>query len=154
MSPKSVREVKVDNMTRLVNRYDTDFWGVTGHVISFQNQAASETMIVTSSHTWSFDWSAQATLRESTGKVPARQDITCGDHHSVWLHHRTSTNHRELGMWSCVLLEEEPGHRTQIIELYRVDNNQTNELGLAYMPSKQEVHSAAQPQHNAQQPNY
>ena len=37
MSTRSVREVKVDRITRLGNRYDADAWGIAEHGISFQN---------------------------------------------------------------------------------------------------------------------
>ena len=37
MITRSVREVKVDGMSRLADRSDADAWGIAEHGISFQN---------------------------------------------------------------------------------------------------------------------
>ena len=40
MSTKYVQEVKVDQMTKLANRYDADAWGISEHGINFQKKTS------------------------------------------------------------------------------------------------------------------
>ena len=44
MSTKQVQEVKVNQMTKLANRYNAYAWGISEHGINFQRRPASETI--------------------------------------------------------------------------------------------------------------
>ena len=44
MSTRNVREIKVDQHTRLANRYDADTWSIGEHGINFQKRATLETI--------------------------------------------------------------------------------------------------------------
>ena len=143
MSTKHVQEVKVDQITRLENRYGADAWGISKHGINPQKRPESETM---DSY---FDTKVQlrsvssSNINEKTSSnhVPGETAILATNIPGGYIK-RTGTDSRKLGRYSWMLLEGAIGHKTRVIQVYAIDNNNSKELGSTYQQSLRYIQSS------------
>ena len=143
MSKKHVQEVKVDQMTKLANRYNADAWGISEHGIHFQKRPASETI------NGYFDTEVQLRLvsssntneKTSSNHVPGGTAIVATNTLGGYIK-KTGTNTRKLGRYLWMLLEGAIGHKTRIVQVYAIGNNKSKEHKSTYQQSLRDIHSS------------
>ena len=113
LSTRRTREIKIGQMTDLVNRYDADAWGISEHGINLQKRPASKTMASyfdTEVDLRSASSSNTAERSESNhlpgGTATVATNTLCGYIKC------TEKDYRNLGRWSWMQQEGEVGHRT------------------------------------------
>ena len=121
MSTKLRREVKVEQSTRLLNRYDVDMQAVLEPGINWAKFKPSETLA-------SF-FDAEVELRSVTGhnkheNPPTKHQM--GGTGIIAVNEineyckKSGTDFRGLGRWSWFVLEGSPEHRTRVLSVYHV----------------------------------
>ena len=133
IATRLVREVKVEQLTRLINRYDSDLLTFTEHGLNMGQFPPSQTFA-------SF-FQTEIELRSTTGhnsfENPESRHQQGGTGIMAvgeLLEYYTPSNHdfRKLGRWTSALIAGSPQHRTRVVTAYCVGKQKTAGFGRVY----------------------
>jgi len=131
---KAIRDVKIEQTTNLINRYDVD-------MLSYQEHGLNMGFFP-SSQTFDSFFEAEVKLRSITGHnthenpdTPHQQGGTgllAVNEISEYIKKAGCTDWRGLGRWSSYVLSSSPDHRTRVISAYCVGKHKTEGPGRVY----------------------
>ena len=118
---KMIREVKVEQCTRLLNRYDVDLMTYAEHGLNMARLPPSQT----------FDsfFDAEIDLRSTTGHNSFENPESTNQQGGTGImaigeliqyYRHPSNDFRKLGRWSLCIIEGNPQHRTRVVSAYCV----------------------------------
>jgi len=130
---KLIREVKVEQCTRLINKYDIDMISFAEHGLNMGRFPPSQT--------FNSFFQAETELRSVTGHNSTENPETqhqqggtgiMGVGELLEYYKKPANDFRKLGRWTSVIIEGSPQHRTRVVSAYCVGKTKPEGHGRVY----------------------